>query len=99
MDQTDITAILRSALMAGGASLVTNGTLSESQLQQIVGGAIAVAAVAWSLWQKHMARRRLEIAAFTAADVATTHANNGIPVGSAVPDAATAGIDAAKATK
>jgi hypothetical protein len=52
MDQAAVLAILRHALTAGGAYLVTSGCITSDQLTTIVGAIIAVAPVIWSLIQK-----------------------------------------------
>ena len=55
-------AVLRSVLMAGGASLVTAGAMTSSQESDLVGAAIVIVTFAWSLAQKYLANRRLAAA-------------------------------------
>ncbi|MEO8812003.1 MAG: hypothetical protein ABI376_03705 [Caulobacteraceae bacterium] len=57
-----VMAAARGVLMAAGASLVTRGYLTGAQENELAGGAIALVALAWSLWQKRNANRALKAA-------------------------------------
>ena len=48
--------VIRHALTAAGGGLIANGTITDSDLQAIVGGVIAVLGVAWSIYQKRQAK-------------------------------------------
>lgn len=47
--------ILRHVLTGLGGAMVSEGIMSSSQETQIIGGIVAAAGVAWSLYQKHAA--------------------------------------------
>lgn len=49
--ETQIYAFIRQILIALGSGLVANGTFTDDQLQQIVGGIIAVGAVIYGQWR------------------------------------------------
>jgi len=48
MNINQIAALVRSLLMAVGAVLVTRGTLTDGQLEQIVGAAIGLGTILWT---------------------------------------------------
>jgi hypothetical protein len=51
-DAATIAGLLRHILTFGGGFLVTNGTLTDVDLQTGVGAAVALFALAWSIWAK-----------------------------------------------
>jgi hypothetical protein len=55
--QDNLFALIRHILTASGGSLITAGYVSSTQWADIVGGAMAVGGVAWSLWQKRQQRQ------------------------------------------
>jgi len=48
MNINQIAALVRSLLLAVGAVLVTRGTLTDGQLQEIVGATISLGVILWS---------------------------------------------------
>lgn len=44
--------MIRHAIAAGGAALVTNGILSHEQLGEVAGALATIAMIAWSIIQK-----------------------------------------------
>ena len=44
--------IARYALIAGGTTLVTKGTITEEQLQSVVGAVLALGAAGWGIFVK-----------------------------------------------
>lgn len=48
MNSNQIQSLARSILLAAGAGLVTNGTITNGELQQIVGLALSVGSIIWS---------------------------------------------------
>lgn len=48
MNPNQIQSFVRSVLLGLGAALVAKGTLSDSQLQEIIGGVLSLASVLWS---------------------------------------------------
>jgi hypothetical protein len=48
MNTNMIQSLARSVLLAAGAGLVTNGTVSASQEQQLVGAIITAGSIIWS---------------------------------------------------
>ena len=55
-----VLAILRNALMAFGATLVTKGAMTATQSEAIVGGILAGIALIWSLVAKKIAAKKLQ---------------------------------------
>lgn len=49
---------LRHALTAVGASLVTEGLLTNDELQAVVAAVVTLAALAWSAWDKWQRERK-----------------------------------------
>lgn len=47
-----VLGIIRHILTAAGGSLVTNGTLSDGDLQTGIGALVTVIGIAWSIWDK-----------------------------------------------
>jgi hypothetical protein len=45
-------------LTFGGGFLVTNGTISDGELQAVIGGVIAIGGVLWSIFAKRAAAPR-----------------------------------------
>ena len=60
-----IGSIVRSILTTAGAGLVTAGYLDAGQLNTIAGGVIVAGTLAWSIWQKMVAKKKLAEAAKT----------------------------------
>ena len=50
-----IGGLVRHLLTFGGGFLVTNGTMSDGDLQAVVGGVIAIGGVLWSVFTKRSA--------------------------------------------
>lgn len=50
-----IGGLVRHLLTFGGGFLVTNGTISDGDLQAVVGGVIAIGGVLWSIFTKRAA--------------------------------------------
>jgi len=50
-----IGGLVRHLLTFGGGFLVTNGTMSDGDLQAVVGGVIAIGGVFWSVFTKRSA--------------------------------------------
>jgi len=50
-----IGGLIRHLLTFGGGFLVTNGTISDGDLQAVVGGFIAIGGVLWSIFAKRAA--------------------------------------------
>jgi len=48
MNSNQVTSLVRSILLAAGAGLVTNGTISSAELQQVVGLLLSLGSVIWS---------------------------------------------------
>jgi hypothetical protein len=51
-----IGGLIRHLLTFGGGFLVTNGTIAEAELQTLVGAAVAIGGVLWSIFAKRAAR-------------------------------------------
>src|SRR5687767_161392 len=47
-----ITGILRHLITTAGGTLVAQGTLSDSDINLVVGALMAIGGVAWSVWSK-----------------------------------------------
>ena len=47
-----IGGLVRHLLTFGGGFLVTNGTMTDGDLQAVVGGVIAIGGVLWSIFTK-----------------------------------------------
>jgi len=56
---TLIATIVRQALTFGGGLLVANGVVSSTQEQDLIGGAMVLASVIWSVVQKMNAKKAL----------------------------------------
>lgn len=52
MTKDMLLGVVRHVLSGIGATLVTKGVLDSSSAEAIVGGAIAVIGVFWSMWDK-----------------------------------------------
>ena len=50
-----IGGLVRHLLTFGGGFLVTNGTITDGDLQAVVGGVIAIGGVLWSIFTKRTA--------------------------------------------
>ena len=50
-----IGGLTRHLLTFGGGFLVTNGTISDGELQAVIGGVIAIGGVLWSIFAKRAA--------------------------------------------
>lgn len=50
-----IGGIVRHALTIAGGALVTQGQLEAAQAETLIGAAMAIFGVAWSVWQKKKA--------------------------------------------
>jgi hypothetical protein len=50
-----IGGLVRHLLTFGGGFLVTNGTITDTDLQAVVGGVIAIGGVLWSIFAKRAA--------------------------------------------
>lgn len=50
-----IGGLIRHLLTFGGGFLVTSGTISDGDLQAVVGGVIAIGGVLWSIFTKRAA--------------------------------------------
>lgn len=50
-----IGGLIRHILTIGGGALVTNGALDATQAETLVGAAMAIFGVAWSVWAKRKA--------------------------------------------
>ena len=48
MNGNQIQSLARSILLALGAGLVTNGTITSGELQQVVGLALSIGSIIWS---------------------------------------------------
>jgi len=55
-----VLGIVRHILTTVGGVLVTNGTLSDSDLQAAIGGLMTVIGVVWSVVEKQQAKRAAE---------------------------------------
>ena len=55
----DIAGIVRHVLTAIAGGLVTDGFATQDQATQIVGGLMALSAMAWSLYNKRQHRKAL----------------------------------------
>lgn len=66
MDLTTLLPIIgsfvRQGLAAGGGYLVAHSAATADQSQALQGGALALAAVLWSLYQKYAANKALKAA-------------------------------------
>lgn len=51
-----ILGLIRHFLSVGGAALATQGYMSSEEAEAASGAAVALAAVAWSMWSKRKAR-------------------------------------------
>lgn len=67
MDQETILGIARHLLGFAGAGLVANGYTTNDQWTAISGGALALVAVGWSIWQKRQQKAALVTAVATGA--------------------------------
>lgn len=54
--------IVRHVLTIAGGALVTNGALDPSQAETLIGAAMAIFGVAWSVWAKRRAAKTEEVA-------------------------------------
>lgn len=54
--------LVRHVLTFGGGFLVTNGTLTDGDLQAVIGGLLAIGGVLWSLWHKNDVAARISAA-------------------------------------
>jgi hypothetical protein len=52
----EILGVARHVLTTAGGGLVANGYVTNDEMSAIVGGVLALAGVAWSIYQKHQAR-------------------------------------------
>lgn len=52
--------IVRHALTIAGGALVTQGQLDAAQAETLIGAAMAIFGVAWSVWQKKKAATPIE---------------------------------------
>lgn len=63
MNTATITAILRSVLQVVAGGLITNGTLTDTDVQTAAGALVGLGALAWSIYQKIATKKALEKAA------------------------------------
>jgi len=54
--------LVRHVLTFGGGFLVTNGTLTDGDLQAVIGGVIAIGGVLWSIFHKNGVAARIKSA-------------------------------------
>ena len=54
--------LVRHVLTFGGGFLVTNGTLTDGDLQAVIAGAIAMGGVLWSIFHKNGVAARIKSA-------------------------------------
>ena len=62
-----VSGVLRHLLTFGVGFLVTNGTLTDGDVQAISGGVIAIGGVLWSLFHKRSITKRVDAALHTPA--------------------------------
>lgn len=60
LTQQIVLGMIRHGLTIAGGALVANGYATSSQEQQIIGGILAAATVAWSAWQKRNVDAKLK---------------------------------------
>jgi hypothetical protein len=48
-----VLAFVRHALTTVAGSMIAAGTISQAQSEALIGGLLALVAIAWSLWDKH----------------------------------------------
>jgi hypothetical protein len=60
--QDYLLSIVRHFLTTAAGGLIANGYLNSSQSQAIIGGICALIGVAWSLFQKYEAQKKLAAA-------------------------------------
>jgi hypothetical protein len=65
MDSENVQAIIRQVLTALGGGLVASGTMTDGQLQSIVGGIAVAAGLGWSLWNKRQHKAEVQKALMT----------------------------------
>jgi hypothetical protein len=65
MDSENVQAIIRQVLTALGGGLVASGTMTDGQLQSIVGGIAVAAGLGWSLWNKRQHKVEVQKALMT----------------------------------
>lgn len=56
MDWSIVGGFVRHILTAAGGGLVANGTVTGSEWEAVVGGAVAIIGVIWSIVQKRRAK-------------------------------------------
>lgn len=56
-----IGGVVRHVLTLGGGALVANGALDATQAETLVGAAMAIFGVAWSIWAKRRAAKPEEV--------------------------------------
>jgi hypothetical protein len=56
MDWSIVGGFVRHILTAAGGGLVANGTVTGSEWEAVVGGAVAIIGVIWSVVQKRRAK-------------------------------------------
>lgn len=65
----NLQSVIRAILTSLGGALVANGYVTSAQLQSAIGAAIALAAVAWSVYSNHQTRAANAVAAVTGSPV------------------------------
>ena len=58
--QAILGSLIRHALTALGGGLITNGTITSTDLEVVIGGVLAIAGVVWGVISKQRAAKRLE---------------------------------------
>lgn len=61
--QTLVNTVIRNLVVTLGGGLLGSGLISEENLQTLAGGAVVVAGIVWSWWQKRKAAKRTQMAA------------------------------------
>ena len=62
MTQEQVLAIVRQLITIVGGILLTNGYITSSGVEQLVGIALGITSMVWSLWQKQQAEKTLQAA-------------------------------------
>lgn len=61
----EILALIRHGLTTAGGGLIASGAVTGSQWQDVIGGLMALGAIAWSLYQKRQQRAAVAVALAT----------------------------------
>lgn len=65
LNSTELQAVVRNVLQWAGGYAVAHGLASQDQATAIGGGLVALAAVAWSLWEKQQHKADVALALAT----------------------------------